>query len=62
MKKFFATTLISGYLFTMMGIMNGMPFKHGLDPREYKGEFGMATMGLATSYPGAIAEHIQMFK
>jgi hypothetical protein len=36
----------------------GAPVLHGVDGKT----FGQLTSGLAKSYPGAVAEHIQMFK
>ncbi len=36
----------------------GAPAAHGVDGKT----FGKLTSGLAQSYPGAVADHIQMFK
>jgi hypothetical protein len=36
----------------------GAPALHGVDGKT----FGQATSGLAQAYPGAVAEHILMFK
>ena len=41
-----------------LGAKGGAPALHGVDGKT----FGQLTSGLAKSYPGAVAEHIQMFK
>ncbi|HSL95908.1 MAG TPA: hypothetical protein VLA35_08340 [Thermoleophilia bacterium] len=41
-----------------MGANVAGPALHGVEGKT----FGQLTSGLAKSYPGAVAEHIQMFK
>ena len=46
------------FSFALLGLMMGMPFAHGLTPKEDKNAFGKAVSEKAKLYPGAVADHI----
>lgn len=50
------------FSFALLGLMMGMPFAHGFNPKVDKGAFGKSVSELAKSSPGAVADHIKLFK
>jgi hypothetical protein len=63
MKRITVFMLVAVFALAVMAMPalaapGGAPALHGVDGKT----FGKVTSELAKSYPGAVAEHIQMFK